>query len=531
MKPGSGWHRIPAGLTFLVGLAALYAFPSWTVDDAYITYRYSYNLLEHGELNWNPGEDPVEGYTGVFLPLYVAAAMRLGLDPETASDLLGVLAWLATSGLVWVMLRRIGLPPLARSAAAGVWMTAPFGAIHALSGLETMTYTAATMLCLERYSAALDAPPKRGRDETLFCLAALLVCTIRPEGAVFALVFTGALALHRFRSGGRDAMMFLARTIVLCALPGGTYFLARWKYYGRPLPNTFYAKSYKEDFLDAKSMESLRDFSLNYIIPLAVVAAVVCVAWRQRSDATDNPRNDNSMSAPNPPPARIAVPILIGLLVVFQQYARTTLVMNYADRFYAQHFPLLLVMMLAWPARALSTGTAADSARKGAIALSVALLAWQGFTHAVQWRNHVEYADGYDRLLRGENEAAARFIMDAVPPDETLAVCLDAGIVPYMTRMKTIDFGRLNDEFLAARERPDAEQADYFFRCDPGVAMITSTDWDEQKYNDRIDAITSDPRFDNYVLAKKFRPVGMKRRPSYFQFVYIRRDLLSSAAE
>lgn len=528
MKPESRWHFLPAGLALLLGLAALYMFPSWTVDDAYITYRYAANLLDHGELNWNPGEDPVEGYTGVFLPLYIAAAMRAGVAPETASDALGVLSWIMTSLLLWVMLGRIGLPSVLRSAASALWMTAPMGYIHALSGLETMTYSAATMLCLERYSSALENTGRSAARESLFCLSALFVCTIRPEGAVFAGVFLAALIVDRSRTDARAVAGLLVRVFVLFILPGGAYFLARWTYYGRLLPNTFYAKSYKEEWIDAKSLSSLTDFSMNYILPLAVISIAVCLTHRAAGRERE-PDAVNGNRAPEAP--WIAIPLAIGLAIIVQQYVRTSLVMNYADRFYAQHFPLLLVLILIFPARALRSGAVSDSARKGVIALSLGLFAWQMFTHAVEWKSNTEFADGYDRLLRGENQAAAGYIMETVPHEETLAVCLDAGIVPYLTRMRTIDFGRLNDEFLAGRERPDAEQADYFFRCDPGVAMITSTDWNEQKYNDRIDAITSDPRFDNYILAKKFKPVGMKRKPSYYQFVYIRRDLLSSAAE
>ena len=58
--------------------AILFVFPKWTVDDAFITYRYAANLADHGELNWNVGEDPVEGYTGVLLPVVLAGGMKIG---------------------------------------------------------------------------------------------------------------------------------------------------------------------------------------------------------------------------------------------------------------------------------------------------------------------------------------------------------------------------------------------------------------------------------------------------------------------
>ena len=56
--------RVAFGIAFCVAVLAILAFPPSAADDAYITFRYARNLAEHGELNWNVGEDPVEGYTG-----------------------------------------------------------------------------------------------------------------------------------------------------------------------------------------------------------------------------------------------------------------------------------------------------------------------------------------------------------------------------------------------------------------------------------------------------------------------------------
>ena len=50
-------------------------------DDAYITFRYAENLALHGELTWNLGEDPVEGFTSMSWVLVHAPLIALGLDP------------------------------------------------------------------------------------------------------------------------------------------------------------------------------------------------------------------------------------------------------------------------------------------------------------------------------------------------------------------------------------------------------------------------------------------------------------------
>src|SRR5262245_15502 len=56
------WLYVVLGLgaVFLLGVRAAWFF---TIDDAYITFRYSANLARgHGPV-WNVGEDPVEGFT------------------------------------------------------------------------------------------------------------------------------------------------------------------------------------------------------------------------------------------------------------------------------------------------------------------------------------------------------------------------------------------------------------------------------------------------------------------------------------
>ena len=48
-------------IILMVGLAMVNSFIQ---DDAFISFRYAYNLVHHQESTWNPGEkDRVEGYT------------------------------------------------------------------------------------------------------------------------------------------------------------------------------------------------------------------------------------------------------------------------------------------------------------------------------------------------------------------------------------------------------------------------------------------------------------------------------------
>ena len=55
--------------------------PNWTVDDAYITFRYASNLAHHGQRTWNVGQDLIEGYAGVASPILLAGLIRISFSP------------------------------------------------------------------------------------------------------------------------------------------------------------------------------------------------------------------------------------------------------------------------------------------------------------------------------------------------------------------------------------------------------------------------------------------------------------------
>ena len=82
-------------------------FPKWTVDDAFITYRYAENLAHHSELTWNVGEEPVEGYTGVALPVLVAAWIKVGGSAVVAGKLIGVGSFFLAALMLALCLRTL----------------------------------------------------------------------------------------------------------------------------------------------------------------------------------------------------------------------------------------------------------------------------------------------------------------------------------------------------------------------------------------------------------------------------------------
>jgi len=219
----------------LLALGAVLAFvvEAWhrtaPIDDAYIVYRYANNLVGgHGPV-FNVGER-VEGFTSPLWLALIAAGVALGWDPLQVGHALslasGVAALLATLALALAL-----LPPRHRVLAGlAPWLVlaCPSFAVWTMRGLETPLFTAAATAAL----AAL------ARGWFLTSVAAVGVATlVRPEGGLlFAVMF-----LSQMRAATTSRARLLGGVLGYAVLLGALTSLRLW-YYGRPLPNTFYAK-------------------------------------------------------------------------------------------------------------------------------------------------------------------------------------------------------------------------------------------------------------------------------------------------
>ena len=65
-------------------------FGEWQMDDAFISYRYAWNLVHGSGLVYNPGQ-PVEGYTNFLWILMSAGAMLLGWDQQSVAQAADIL--------------------------------------------------------------------------------------------------------------------------------------------------------------------------------------------------------------------------------------------------------------------------------------------------------------------------------------------------------------------------------------------------------------------------------------------------------
>jgi arabinofuranosyltransferase len=391
-----------------------------TLDDAFITFRYSQNLVAgYGPL-WNPGLPAAEGYTTFLWMLVMAIPHALGTDAVVFSKVVGVVATLATGVVTWHLAAalcpaegptRRWVPGVAVLFLAAFYPTAT----HAVSGMETALYT----LWLQAFCYGLvlldqKATPRRLRATTL---AALLLVLTRPDGGL--VVALGLLiVLVRMDAGARRGLV--VSSLLYTALPYAVYFSWRFVYYGHLLPLTFYVKVADETgFAGTATVVAY----LTYVgWPLGVLVAIGLF------------RHAGRMVAPV---------VAAAALVAF--YTIPVHVMGVEFRFCAPTFPLLAV--LAGVGLAALVEWAPVRVRPAAVVV-IACAASLGLLRNAE--GAIGWAQGYAERLESTHIALGRKLATLRGEGDSPVLAInDAGAVPYYSGWTTIDTVGLNDPTIA----------------------------------------------------------------------------------
>ncbi len=258
---------LSAGLWLAVQKAAVY-------DDAYISFRFADNLLHGHGLVWNPGER-VEGYTN-FLWTFLLAVF--GWLTPLELPLLALGGCLLSFAGVVLLVAHLGR----RIYGAGVPLAALLYALqdsateYATSGLETSFATLCVLLGLGGLVAG-----SRPRHAALAGAGFMGATFTRPDHCLFWIAGALALLWELRRLGpadGRLPLLTKAAWLRLgCYASSFVPYLAYlgWKvsFYGRILPNTYFAKSAGLAYFDQGGIYALTFLlgsHLWLVIPLAL---------------------------------------------------------------------------------------------------------------------------------------------------------------------------------------------------------------------------------------------------------------------
>ncbi|HEY2733532.1 MAG TPA: hypothetical protein VGI70_06085, partial [Polyangiales bacterium] len=224
-----------AALIAIAGLCHLAYHASYTLDDAYISYRYARNFARGLGLVYNPGEY-VKGYSNTLYTLLMSLPELFGKDPNRFSKLLGAGAFI---GMLFVFVREYAssaAPPERALTLLLLCAGSSALSVHFMSGLETGLYSALIVAAVQR---RLDEQERGGAPWSALLFS--LVVLSRPEGIlVFAAMLVHDAIWRSFARGWRP------RDSLFCALPIAVYageLLWSLHYYGDALPQTFYAKT------------------------------------------------------------------------------------------------------------------------------------------------------------------------------------------------------------------------------------------------------------------------------------------------
>ncbi|MDW8054897.1 MAG: hypothetical protein RMJ86_10200 [Anaerolineae bacterium] len=229
---GAKWGAAFGVLSLAIFAIQVALFWPFTIDDAFITFRYIRQFVAGNGLVFNIGER-VEGYSNFLWLMLLSPFHALGLDLVVVAKAIGVLLAVITLWLTAQLAAPLGCGWIA---ALLLVATAPF-AVWAVGGLETMLFA-----CLFAASAlAFVQEEETGKGAWSGVLFALLALT-RPEGVLFGALAAALRAAKLWRERRAPAIHDWWR-LGLWLAPPLVHLAWRLNYYGYPLPNTVYAKS------------------------------------------------------------------------------------------------------------------------------------------------------------------------------------------------------------------------------------------------------------------------------------------------
>ncbi len=221
----------------LFSLIHMLSFYFYTVEDAYISFRYARFFAEGEGLVYNPGEY-VEGYTNFLWVVILGLLYAAGFPMIHAAKVLGMALGTFTVFLVMKKSKSLVHDEM-KALVPGVLLGACSAfAVWCQAGLETPLFSCLLTAAVLRFADELQDDSRISFSGVLFGAAALT----RPE----TLLYFPLLAAFFFIAGIIKKGSYLRpvkKTILVFLIIIFPFFLFRYHYYGDFLPNTYYVKS------------------------------------------------------------------------------------------------------------------------------------------------------------------------------------------------------------------------------------------------------------------------------------------------
>lgn len=415
---------------YILGVIYCYNF---TIDDTYISLRYAENLANYGQLSFNPGEEPTEGYSNFLLVLIEALFIKMGIGnviqiPKFVGIIAGILTIIFTyrtfNSLTVDKYSSIGYIP-----AFAVAVSTPF-VVWSIGGLETVLFTFLIVAAI--YWSVISMNSFRYKHIFVSELFFLIATLNRPEG----ILFWGLTWLY-FALNYKKTNLFLR---IKSALPVILLFLGylTWKYlyFGDFLPLTFYAKEINKSgfgtfFEGMYRFGFLMKINLNYIYLLLFIYSLIMSLVKKRTN--------------------ILYVNLLAVAYLFYEFSRGyATAMDDVFRFYVPFLPLFYIVSVSGMYAFFSRLRTPQYLRVTVILLCTMLVLQLAFgVKDLIYANNIDQNFGsrndnkhgladYQREWYGCYLSMGQWLKENVPADSTI-VMSDVGIVPFTSELRVLD--------------------------------------------------------------------------------------------
>jgi hypothetical protein len=453
------------GLGLLLSLTVL-CWP-FTVDDAFISFRYSENIALGYGPTYNPGVLPhAEGYTSFLWVIIMTLPHLLGWDALLASKLFGICATLAMLGVSakFVFDLTASLRPATRQVCVGlvVLLLGAFFpvAVHAVSGMETALFAFLLTTFLYLTYRYISSPTTA--CALLLAGSALLVGLTRPEGNLAAVI---ALAAVATLVQGKQRRILLLSVALVYIIPAIIYFVWRLSYYGLLFPIPFYVKVAAQSLL--AGWRDVQDFAKFLLFHIGVFLVFGFIR-----------------------PGKALVPAIVSVAALLLFFMFPAAIMGFAWRYCYPVAPFFLVIavrgfavMHQWLEQ-IDTATvqlplALPYARRAVLPALCIITAFglvDGATpdivsnrnYANIWNNRV--------IPLAQRLHDLTSAVSAKGGGAPLVALIDAGAIPYYSKWQTIDTYTLNDPIIAVAGKVDPE---YVLGRKPDLLVLISVEPDK----------------------------------------------------
>jgi len=276
-KALAGHYRLLLVSSLVVALVVAWQL-RFVQDDAFISFTFAKSFVEGNGLTWFGNH--VEGYTNFLWVMWIALGMKLGIEPIAWSYAGGLASLVGCVWCLWEISRRVFNEHLPMLLTVLLFIGNFSVLSYATGGLETMLQT--FLLSLSFLLACLITADEEIKGSSCILLSLVVAAAVlaRLDSAVivFLIVLSVLISIVSKKSPFKNSLALLlpAAGILL------GWFAWRWSFYGRLLPNTYYAKVGWDERSFSNGILYLGRFLHWYLLWPIILLGLVGVVRRRR---------------------------------------------------------------------------------------------------------------------------------------------------------------------------------------------------------------------------------------------------------